>query len=127
MPPSDNLAITLSIGELFVALFLTVEILLEVVFQKTKAERGRIKNDPLLLLDIVALIASWAYILDLAQTLRMPELKQVFSIGRVARTLRPLRTLRMLSSIDTVTETIVDAVPLFGQVGAHPIDSTNYI
>lgn len=73
---------------------------------QTKAERARILHKPWILIDIGVLLISWAYLV---------EPLRIFSIGRVLRVLRPLRTLRMLSDIQTVLETIVDALPLFGQ------------
>ena len=109
-PPSKDLGIVLRIGEIFVALFLTVEVFIEVAISKTKAERRKIFRDPWVTTDIVVLICSWFYIWEL-----YPDWMRVFSIGRVLRVLRPLRTLRMLQSIGIVAETILQALPLFGQ------------
>eukprot|EP01048_Picozoa_sp_COSAG05_P007046 COSAG05_NODE_484_length_9355_cov_5.704840_3_plen_2541_part_01 len=109
-PPSKDLAIVLRIGEIFVALFLTVEVFIEVAISMTNAERKKVFRDPWLTIDFIVLFASWCYIWEVYS-----EWMRVFSIGRVLRVLRPLRTLRMLSSIGTVIETIMEALPLFGQ------------
>eukprot|EP01046_Picozoa_sp_COSAG06_P024740 COSAG06_NODE_2035_length_7776_cov_4.018106_3_plen_876_part_00 len=93
-------------GEMFVTLFLTVDVFIQVVICMTPAERRRIPKSPWVLMDFVVLIASWAYLFTHWR---------VFSIGRVLRVLRPLRTLRMFSQINEVLETIVDALPLFLQ------------
>ena len=107
VPPSDDMLVVLSIGEMFVTLFLSVDVFIQVVVCMTPAERRRIPKSPWLVLDISALIASWAYVVA-------PDWR-VFSIGRVLRVLRPVRTLRMLSEIHTVLSTIAEALPLFFQ------------
>eukprot|EP01047_Picozoa_sp_COSAG01_P004837 COSAG01_NODE_161_length_23642_cov_713.337000_6_plen_671_part_00 len=105
-PPSSDLNVVMRIGEIFVTLFMSVELFIEVGISMTPAERRRLPQSPWLMNDLFVLIISWAY---LVSPLRL------FSIARVLRVLRPLRTLRMLSSINVVLETIVEALPLFGQ------------
>lgn len=80
--------------------------MIDVAFKMTKAEFLHLNRNPWILIDIVVLAVSWIYLLNPAS---------IFSIGRVLRVLRPLRTLRMLSDINVVLETMVEAVPLFGQ------------
>ena len=104
--PSPDMLVVLRMGELFVTLFLTVDVFIQVAICMTPAERRRIPKSPWVIMDFVVLMASWGYLMTHWR---------VFSIGRVLRVLRPLRTLRMLSQINQVLETIVDAMPLFLQ------------
>ena len=60
-------------------------------------------------MDIMALMASWI-------CLAFDDVSRVYILGRVLRVMRPMRTLRMLSDINTVLQTVVEALPLFGQV-----------
>jgi hypothetical protein len=110
VPPSGDLAVVLSMGEVFVTLFLTVDVSIQVVICMTRAERANILKgkSPWVTMDILALLASWAHLAADTQW-------RIFSLGRVLRVLRPMRTLRMLSDINTVLQTIVAALPLFGQ------------
>ena len=105
--PDVSLNAVLRIGEVFVTLFLTVDVTIQIGVCMTPAQRRRIPKQPWVLLDIVALISSWMYLVWAPL--------RVFSIGRVLRVLRPMRTLRMFSEINTVLETIVEALPLFFQ------------
>lgn len=111
VPPNVDLLAVILIGEIFCTLFLTFEVTIDVAFKMTKAEfkhllRGRLNRNPWICIDIFVLAVSWTYLYN-------PD--TVLSVGRVLRVLRPLRTLRMLSDINVVLETMVEAVPLFGQ------------
>ncbi len=106
VPPSNNLLAVIMIGEIFCTLFLTFEVSIDVVFKMTKAEFLNIHRNPWICIDIFVLFVSWMYLYN-------PD--TVLSVGRVLRVLRPLRTLRMLSDIKVVMDTMVEAVPLFGQ------------
>ena len=106
VPPTTDLLAVIMIGEIFCTLFLTLEVTIDVVFKMTKAEFLHIHRNPWVCIDIFVLFVSWLYLYN-------PD--TVFSAGRVLRVLRPLRTLRMLGDIKVVLETMVEAVPLFGQ------------
>ena len=69
-------------------------------------KRGK---SPWVTMDIMALMASWI-------CLAFDDVSRVYILGRVLRVMRPMRTLRMLSDINTVLQTVVEALPLFGQV-----------
>lgn len=107
VPPDQALTSTLNIGEMFVTLFLTVDVSVQIMVCMTPAQRRKIPKQPWVLLDIAALVSSWLYLLY--------SKTRLFSIGRVLRVLRPLRTLRMLSEIAVIIDTVVEALPLFFQ------------
>ena len=106
-PPDQALSAVLNIGEMFVTLFLTVDVVIQTVVCMTPAQRRKIPKQPWVMIDIAALVCSWIYLLY--------SKSRLFSIGRVLRVLRPLRTMRMLSEISVILETVVEALPLFFQ------------
>ena len=106
-PPDQALSAVLNIGEMFVTLFLTVDVFVQTVVCMTPAQRRKIPKQPWVMIDIAALVCSWIYLLY--------SKSRLFSIGRVLRVLRPLRTMRMLSEISVILETVVEALPLFFQ------------
>eukprot|EP01046_Picozoa_sp_COSAG06_P000706 COSAG06_NODE_20_length_33882_cov_18.856969_18_plen_2148_part_00 len=107
VPPDPRLSAVLSIGEIFVTLFLTVDVVIQIGVCMTAAQRKRIPKQPWVMIDITALVSSWVFLLY--------SRSRLFSICRVLRVLRPMRTLRMLSEINVVLQTIVEALPLFLQ------------
>jgi hypothetical protein len=106
VPPSATLQTVINMGESFFTLFLTVETFIQLAFNMTRTERARIMRGkmPWLVMDLVALVSSWAYLVAPSKA---------FSIGRVLRVLRPIHTLRMLPDIDEILQTIDEAMPLF--------------
>jgi hypothetical protein len=91
-PPQADLGLTLRMLEIFVTLYLSAEMALEVMTLMTAQKRKQWFSSPWTYIDIGVLAVSWLYLVE-------PENK-IVEVARVARVLRPIRTLRLFHSVE---------------------------
>lgn len=125
-PPSDDLAIVMASAQMFVTIFFTLEMLLELVLSVT-SKRGlkHYFSDAWHILDMCVLLVFWlnqfypvfrGWIVAVvpASADFIPEVTPgILSMMRALRVLRPLRTLRLLGDITIVAQCIAGAAGLF--------------
>jgi hypothetical protein len=124
-PPSDDEAIVMASAQMFITIFLTLEMMLELVLSATSRRAlQEYFSDGWHLLDIFVLMVFWlhqfypsfrGWIVPLIPALgSLPEITPGgLSVLRALRVLRPLRTLRLLGDISLVAQCISSSAGLF--------------
>jgi hypothetical protein len=108
IPPDPDTFLAVRILEVFVTVFLSMEMGLELSATLLSEDKvAAIKHyltDPWVVIDIINLVAYWWYIIS-------PN--KITAIGRVLRVIRPLRSLRLLPSVLDIITSIVNQATLF--------------
>jgi hypothetical protein len=132
-PPTDEFAVVLQSCQIFVTIFFTLEILLELVVVVTSSHSAGYFKDPWHIIDLSVLLVFWMYLLYpmfynamleipglTAERLALAGFTEhqpaLISVLRVARVLRPLRTLRMLGDVTLVGQCIGHSAHLFRDI-----------
>ena len=113
VPPNIEQQFTLRIIEIFVTVFISFEMWLQLIMKLGKKIYSwhaywDYFKDPWNAVDIFVVVVSWLYLL-------VPDSKWT-SIGRVLRVVRPMRSLRLISSVQLVFQCIVEDKNLFRDV-----------
>jgi hypothetical protein len=124
-PPADDTATLLRSVEIFVTLFYTLELSLElVVVMASQARTAEYFRNPWHITDFFCLGCFWTYLsypvllsfipTDAADYLHVPKLCPAWiSVGRAGRVVRPVRTLRLLGDVSLVAAVIGSSIHLF--------------
>eukprot|EP01050_Picozoa_sp_SAG11_P020525 SAG11_NODE_3472_length_2427_cov_1.326890_2_plen_316_part_01 len=107
-PPVGDLGLTLRVCEIFVTVYLSVELLLEFTVAMTRMRQLQFLRSFWTWIDILVLVVSWMY-------LAAPD-EKVVGIARVLRILRPIRSLRLFHSVGVIGECFADNMKAFVEV-----------
>lgn len=105
VPPAEDEVLALRMLEVFVTVFLTMELFMEMVVTiREKRHETYIKN-PWHWVDYVVLVVSWMYLLD-------PE-NQFTAVCRALRVVRPMRSVSLFSSFKLIGDCLRDDSDIF--------------
>eukprot|EP01052_Picozoa_sp_SAG31_P010548 SAG31_NODE_580_length_13940_cov_16.175349_10_plen_2543_part_00 len=112
-PPNVDEAFTLRIIEIYVTVFVSLEMWLQLTIKlgsHITSVRAYVKyfKDPWNIVDIFVIVVSWLYLLA--------PYSRWISIGRVLRVMRPVRSLRLVSGVQLVLQCIYDDAQLLKDV-----------
>eukprot|EP01050_Picozoa_sp_SAG11_P023235 SAG11_NODE_4616_length_1833_cov_1.065744_1_plen_284_part_10 len=112
-PPDLDRAFKLKLVEIFVTVFVSLELWLQVLIHLGHSvfhPKDWIKyfKDPWVILDVCVVVCSWSYLL---------YANKWASIGRVARVARPLRSLRLVAGIQIVLASTMEDLGLMRDIG----------
>jgi hypothetical protein len=114
MPPPPTLYGSLRIIELFIAVELVTEMVLEIEVKLGKKEL-KFWKDPKFMMAGFVLFCNWSSFLisDEDHPAGSHWYEKALSVGRIFRILRPLQTLRMIDHIDMIVAVVAESVTLF--------------
>eukprot|EP01043_Picozoa_sp_COSAG02_P026014 COSAG02_NODE_1484_length_12382_cov_6.377758_2_plen_3395_part_00 len=113
VPPPDDEILALRMMEVFVTVFLTMELFMEMVVTiKTKRHETYVKN-PWHWVDYFVLVVSWMYLLD-------PD-NQFTAVCRALRVVRPMRSVSLFSSFKLIGDCLKDDADIFVDVTAFTV------
>eukprot|EP01052_Picozoa_sp_SAG31_P006185 SAG31_NODE_282_length_18516_cov_9.338600_3_plen_1049_part_00 len=115
-PPSQSLISAFKVLEMFIAVEMATELLLDAEVALAESRSLRFVTRPWFVIALVVVVCNWGHILLRSGAAVFGGdafYYKLLSTGRVLRILRPMRTLRLIGHIDIILTVIADSVPMF--------------